>query len=230
MFSLFKSKPKPRLRSSIADVIRGNYQIESHLNKYNARASDSWADFDKKLFPEFAAGIMWGCSLEIFDRIADDLYIVSEFNHCDGDLLFLECAIFPPIAIMVLENNGKLGNTTEFESFHEVLETIYADLELFYRAQKHNLPEFQQQRIEQYMHIENVDDWFKAVCSMFYQLFRARSNSINTDVASELKPVHPMLEGNFEVCMSVQSIAEASLDNAIKYMKNVIYEFSEDAV
>ena len=121
MFSFLKRKPVRKLYSPISEVVRENVEIEAHLEKFRANETDAWVGFEKKQFPIFAAGIMWNCSLRIFDRISSDPALAAEFDSCGGDLLFLECAIFPTIAIMTLEKKELLGSTVEFESFYDCL-------------------------------------------------------------------------------------------------------------
>lgn len=229
MFSWLQRRKKPVLRSPVADVVRENFEIATHMAKFGADQPEAWIMFDEKRFSEFAVGVMWNCSLRIFDRIGEDRNLVEEFDNCGGDLLFLECAIFPPLAVMVLEREDLLGQTGDFEAFYEVLEAIYSDLETYFSGDKSAMPEFQQQRIELYMFMEGVEDWFKAVCSRFYQVLLARSRCRDGALDVELKPVHPMLEGNFSTSLGVQLIAESELSDAIDRMKGVLYEFSEDA-
>ncbi len=229
MLSWFKRRSEPVLKSPVAEVVRENIDIAAHLAAYGADQPDAGVGFNSKRFGEFAAGVMWNCSLQIFDRISQDPALANSFNTCGNDLLFLECIIFPPIAVMTLEQKQLLRETVEFESFYEVLESIYSDLETYFSSEKSALPEFQQQRVEFYMYMEGVEDWFKALCSRFYQLLRARSQCPDGRIDAELTPRHPMLEGDLSDSLSVQQIAESELARAIEYMQRVNYEYSEDA-
>lgn len=223
-----------RLHSPVAELVRQTIDIQAHLEKFGANEPDAALSFNRKQFNEYAAGIMWNCSLNIFDRISDDEFLVEEFSFCNGNLLFIECAIFPSLAIISLTQNGYLDTlsdsspSVEFEGFYEVLEIITSNLETYYDSFKEDLPEFQQQRVEHYFFIEDAVDWFKAICSMFYMVFRARSLEDTSNISSELVLVQPELEGRFGIWTAVQNIAESELNSALEKLKLVIYEYSED--